>query len=138
MIGGAHFLQPAFKMIFVHFAAAIFFFHGHHYGIVKIKGVAFCFDNCSFIMQVILAAFPLAGAFTGGGTFLPERLDDHTIINNMLSVILDPGVFGDRAAFDRLVAALEEDETLEREKIESLLGPARGAPSNVVPLAPKA
>ena len=35
----------------------------------------------------------LAGGVTGGGTFLPERLERGTIINNMLMIILDPDIF---------------------------------------------
>ena len=55
-----------------------------------------------------LACDILAGALTGGGTFLPERLERKTIVNNMLTVILDPKAFGDAANFEREVAAFSE------------------------------
>ncbi len=42
----------------------------------------------------------LAGAFTGGGVFGPDHLAPGRIINNMLSVLIDPGAFGSREAFD--------------------------------------
>ncbi len=42
----------------------------------------------------------LAGAFTGAGVFGPEHLSPGRIINNMLSVLIDPGAFGSREAFD--------------------------------------
>jgi len=42
----------------------------------------------------------LAGAFTGGGTFGPERVAPSRIVNNMLTVIIDPDAFGQRAAFE--------------------------------------
>ena len=43
-----------------------------------------------------------------------------------------------RAVFDRLAAALEESETLDRENIESLLRDTPAAHGNVVPISPKA
>lgn len=42
----------------------------------------------------------LAGAFTGGGTFGPEHVTPNRIINNMLTVIIDPDAFGQGAAFE--------------------------------------
>ena len=42
----------------------------------------------------------LAGAFTGAGVFGPEHLSPGRIINNMLSVLIDPGAFGNRDEFD--------------------------------------
>ncbi len=36
----------------------------------------------------------LAGGLTGGGTAQPSRQDDHTIRNNMLTIIVDPKGFG--------------------------------------------
>ena len=41
----------------------------------------------------------LAGALTNGGGHLPRRDHGRAIINNMLSVILDPGAVGDRDFF---------------------------------------
>lgn len=52
-----------------------------------------------------LACDILAGALTGGGTFLPERLSAKTIVNNMLTIIVEPSAVGDRGAFERDVAA---------------------------------
>ena len=52
-----------------------------------------------------LACDILAGALTGGGTFLPERLSAKTIVNNMLTIIVEPSAVGDRGAFEREVAA---------------------------------
>ena len=48
----------------------------------------------------------LAGALTGGRTIQPEHPQMGGTINNMLSVIIDPGAFGDRAALLREVEAL--------------------------------
>ena len=42
-----------------------------------------------------------------------------------------------RADYDRLVIALEENETLARDAIEAILGMAHQPPSNVIPIAPK-
>ena len=42
----------------------------------------------------------LAGAFTGGGVFGPEQMAQGRIINNMLSVLIDPDAFGHREAFE--------------------------------------
>lgn len=47
----------------------------------------------------------LAGALTGGGTYLPERGQRATIQNNMLTLIVDPNVFGDAEAFRREIDA---------------------------------
>jgi uncharacterized oxidoreductase len=52
-----------------------------------------------------LACELLAGAFTGGGTNLPARHAPPTITNNMLTIILDPTMFGERAAFEREIDA---------------------------------
>ncbi len=43
----------------------------------------------------------LAGGLTGGGVFLPERVDQDSIVNNMLTVMIDPAAVGDAAAFAR-------------------------------------
>ncbi len=48
----------------------------------------------------------LAGALTGGGTCLPEREHIATIINNMLSVIIDPAALTEVAEFQREVDAI--------------------------------
>lgn len=40
----------------------------------------------------------LAGALSGGGSFLPERSDGHSIINNMLTILVDPDRLTDRTA----------------------------------------
>ncbi|HZD26722.1 MAG TPA: malate/lactate/ureidoglycolate dehydrogenase, partial [Alphaproteobacteria bacterium] len=42
----------------------------------------------------------LGGAFTGGGAFGPERVAPARIVNNMLTVIIDPNSFGARDAFE--------------------------------------
>ncbi|MDE0943449.1 MAG: malate/lactate/ureidoglycolate dehydrogenase [Alphaproteobacteria bacterium] len=42
----------------------------------------------------------LAGAFTGGGVFGLDKVAPGKIINNMLTVLIDPDAFGHRAAFD--------------------------------------
>ena len=52
-----------------------------------------------------LACELLAGAFTQGGTNLPEAHALPTIVNNMLAIILDPGMFGERAAFEKEIDA---------------------------------
>ena len=36
----------------------------------------------------------LGGSFSGGGAYLPERVSEGRIINNMLSILIDPNVFG--------------------------------------------
>lgn len=41
----------------------------------------------------------LAGALSGGGAFLPDRSDGFSIINNMLTIVVDPARLGDRGAF---------------------------------------
>ncbi|MDP6352751.1 MAG: malate/lactate/ureidoglycolate dehydrogenase [Alphaproteobacteria bacterium] len=43
----------------------------------------------------------LAGALTNGGAYMPEREARDTIVNNMLTVILDPAAIGDAAVFAR-------------------------------------
>jgi len=48
----------------------------------------------------------LAGALTGGWTMQPEHPQRHGIVNNMLSIIVDPDVMGDRDAFHHEVRAL--------------------------------
>ena len=50
----------------------------------------------------------LAGAFTGGGVFGPDHLAPGRIINNMLCVLIDPGAFGHREAFDAEVEKFTE------------------------------
>ncbi len=50
----------------------------------------------------------LAGALTNGGAHLPQRDHGRAIINNMLSVILDPGAVGDRDFFHDEIAALAD------------------------------
>lgn len=48
----------------------------------------------------------LAGALTGGGTNRPQTLrTGHTIINNMLSIIIDPQRLTDKAAYDAEIDA---------------------------------
>ncbi|MDP6343835.1 MAG: malate/lactate/ureidoglycolate dehydrogenase [Alphaproteobacteria bacterium] len=51
-----------------------------------------------YALAVICEA--LAGGFTGGGTFGPDRVGPGKIINNMLTVLIDPDAFGQRAAFE--------------------------------------
>ncbi|MCR9135972.1 MAG: malate/lactate/ureidoglycolate dehydrogenase [Alphaproteobacteria bacterium] len=41
----------------------------------------------------------LGGAFSGGGAYLPERVIDARIINNMMMILIDPDVFGSAEAF---------------------------------------
>lgn len=41
----------------------------------------------------------LAGGLTGGGVALDERQEDNLITNNMLTIILDPDLFGEGAFF---------------------------------------
>ncbi len=48
----------------------------------------------------------LAGALTGGGTFLPSRVAGNIFVNNMLTVIIDPAAVGDAAAFGREIDEL--------------------------------
>jgi uncharacterized oxidoreductase len=48
----------------------------------------------------------LAGALTGGRTAQPGHRQAGGIINNMLSVIIDPAVFGDRRRLLEEIAAL--------------------------------
>jgi uncharacterized oxidoreductase len=48
----------------------------------------------------------LAGALTGGRTAQPAHPQAGGIINNMLSLIIDPGVFGDRRRLLEEIAAL--------------------------------
>lgn len=48
----------------------------------------------------------LAGALTNGGGHLPARDHGRAIINNMLSIILDPGAVADGDFYDREVAAI--------------------------------
>jgi uncharacterized oxidoreductase len=42
----------------------------------------------------------LAGAYTGGGTYAAQEIEDFLVINNMLTIILDPEMFVGRDAFD--------------------------------------
>ncbi|WP_417516691.1 malate/lactate/ureidoglycolate dehydrogenase [Minwuia sp.] len=46
----------------------------------------------------------LAGGLSGGGTFLPERSDGWSIINNMLTIIVDPARLG---STDALLAEVD-------------------------------
>lgn len=48
-----------------------------------------------------LACELMAGAFATGGTNLPDRSPRPTITNNMLTIILDPEMFGARDDFER-------------------------------------
>lgn len=41
----------------------------------------------------------LGGSFSGGGAYLPERVVDSRIVNNMLAILIDPNVFGGAEAF---------------------------------------
>lgn len=41
----------------------------------------------------------LAGSFSGGGAYLPDRVYDARVINNMLTILIDPDVFGGAEAF---------------------------------------
>lgn len=41
----------------------------------------------------------LGGAFSGGGAYLPERVIDGRIINNMMTILIDPDVFGSAETF---------------------------------------
>jgi uncharacterized oxidoreductase len=41
----------------------------------------------------------LGGAFSGGGTYLPEREVPDRIINNMMAILIDPNVFGEAKEF---------------------------------------
>jgi uncharacterized oxidoreductase len=42
----------------------------------------------------------LAGAYTGGGTYAAQEIEEYLVINNMLTIILDPDIFVGRDAFD--------------------------------------
>lgn len=41
----------------------------------------------------------LGGAFSGGGAYLPDRVYDARIVNNMMTILIDPDVFGDAETF---------------------------------------
>ena len=41
----------------------------------------------------------LGGSLSGGGAFLPDRIRDGRIINNMLAILIDPDLFGGAGAF---------------------------------------
>lgn len=41
----------------------------------------------------------LGGSLSGGGAFIPERVVESRIINNMLTILIDPDVFGGADAF---------------------------------------
>ncbi len=41
----------------------------------------------------------LAGSFSGGGAYLPERVVEGRVVNNMLAILLDPNVFGGAEMF---------------------------------------
>ncbi|MCG8690571.1 MAG: Ldh family oxidoreductase, partial [Minwuiales bacterium] len=48
----------------------------------------------------------LAGALTGGGTCLPERESEEIIINNMLSILIDPTATGNAEGYAREIDAM--------------------------------
>jgi uncharacterized oxidoreductase len=48
----------------------------------------------------------LAGALTGGGTIQPEHPRRGGIVNHMLTILLDPGRFGERPAMEQEIEAL--------------------------------
>ena len=50
----------------------------------------------------------LAGSFTGGGAFLPERTTPGKIVNNMLAILIDPNLFGGAEAFHADIAAYSD------------------------------
>lgn len=41
----------------------------------------------------------LGGSFSGGGAYLPERVVEGKIINNMLAILIDPDIFGGAQGF---------------------------------------
>jgi len=53
----------------------------------------------------------LAGALSGGGGHRPAHFNGQVIINNMLSVIIDPAALGDAAAFRAEVEAITDHVT---------------------------
>lgn len=53
----------------------------------------------------------MAGALTGGGTCLPERYHRQTIINNMMTIILDPAAIDVDEVFGREVTAMTDHIT---------------------------
>ncbi len=67
----------------------------------------------------------LAGALTGGRTIQPEHARTGGIINNMLSIIIDPDALGDRRALDRETGALLAwmKASRVREGFEEVLAP---------------
>jgi hydroxycarboxylate dehydrogenase B len=67
----------------------------------------------------------LAGALTGGVTIQPEHRRTGGIINNMLSIIIDPDALSDRSALDREVTALLAwmKASRVREGFEEVLAP---------------
>lgn len=71
----------------------------------------------------------LAGALTNGGAHLPERDHGRAIINNMLSVIVDPGAVGDGDFFRREIDAVAAHATSSR--------PAPGVEEVMVPGDPE-
>ena len=48
----------------------------------------------------------LAGALTGGGTCLPEREAEEIIVNNMLSILIDPTATGNAEGYAREIDAM--------------------------------
>lgn len=41
----------------------------------------------------------LGGSFSGGGAYLPDRVVDARVVNNMLAILIDPDVFGGAETF---------------------------------------
>ena len=50
----------------------------------------------------------LAGAFSGGGTHLPSRVEENKVVNNMMAILLDPNIFGHGEAFAQDVDAFTD------------------------------
>jgi uncharacterized oxidoreductase len=71
----------------------------------------------------------LAGGLTNGGGHIPERFEGQNILNNMLSVILDPNAIGDAGFF------LEEIDKITAHVKES--PPAPGVDAVMVPGDPE-
>lgn len=61
-------------------------------------------DHKGYGLALICEA--LAGALAGGGVFLPENQSNVGIINNMLTIILDPAAVGDADFFAREIDAM--------------------------------
>ena len=50
----------------------------------------------------------LAGALSGGGTYSRDRIDQDTVQNNMLAIVIDPARFGDAGFVSRETAAFQD------------------------------